>query len=590
MGFLFSEPKIQGDELRKCLAYYEQELKFKVFQEKEADLYNNALIKYGRSISTDSRAAKEVRQAANRLAQSASEILERRGKMTSIPDAASAMYFAWQLTYSDYSAWATAQSAAIEAVTNGLEPHGERVRELLSQSEKSRHEAENEEKKLIKRLKLSGGEVQKLFSNASAAITAENWQPEPEEVLEENAETIPRKINEIYKQVEKGKQEALLRVNKVFEGLDERDKQLLIAANIGIIPPPARLSTRLGTYRSIVDELHGLVAREGVSPIDNKLEAERILVEQTWWGDFVKKWKEKWSIYNEDDIGAWGYGHKKLQPYIYEFGYFYQTPADYKNSGPFKPTMSVEHAGPRRFVSWRIDIKSSDVIPIKPPVSDQLEKGLVLVSMGNNEQAIVEFNRYIEVRPNDPIAYEVRGDAYYDTGQFDKAIDNYSTSIKLEPKLAEAYDKRAIAYAELGDFEKSIKDITKAIELYPENAEYYFNRSITHDKSGNIDKAIDDCTKAIELEKNYAKAFYNRGMAYSEKGEYDKAIFDFDKAISLKPDFMSDVYFNRAIAYQRRGENAKALADYKRVLELISSPEDIEVVNRKISELTEGDK
>ena len=191
MGFLFGEPKIQDDELHKCLTYLEEELKLKVFQEKEADLYNSALVKYGNSISTDSQAAKEMCRAANRLAESANEILRRRGKMASILDAASAMYFAWQLTYSDYSAWATAQSAAIEAVTNSMEPHDKRVRQLLEQSEKSRHKAEKEERKLLKRLKLSGDEFQKLFNNASATIAAENWHPE--EVLEEKSEPTPRK-------------------------------------------------------------------------------------------------------------------------------------------------------------------------------------------------------------------------------------------------------------------------------------------------------------------------------------------------------------------------------------------------------------
>lgn len=584
MGFLFGEPKIQGGQLRECLVYYEEELKLKVFQEKEADLYNNALVKYGRSISTDSCAAKEMCRAANRLVQAASEVLRRRSKMVSIPDAASAMYFTWQITYEDYSAWAESQAAAMEAVVNGMIPRSERVRGLLSQSEKSRHRAENEEKKFLKRLKLGGDEMRKLLFNASRAVTAQEWQPI--EVVKENAEIMPEKTKEIYEQVDREKQEALLKAKKVFEDLDERDAQLIIASNIGIIAPPARLSTRLKAYRGIMDELHGLVTREGVSPIDNELEAEKILLEQTWWSNFVKQWKEKWSIYNEDDIGSWGYRHKKLQPHIYEFGYFCQTPADYKNSGPFKPKMAVGHVGPRRFVSWRIDIKSNEVVPLTLPMPDQLEKGLLLASRGRNEEAIIEFNRYIKMKPNDPMAYVVRGDSYDDTGQFEKAINDYSKSIELEPMLAEAYDKRATAYAQLGDFERALQDYSKAIDIHPEGARYYFNMSIVYDGLGDMDKTIARCTKAIELDENFAKAYHNRGMAYSEEGEYDKAIFDFNKAISLEPDFISDVYFNRGIAYQWRGESIKALEDYKRVLGLVRNPEDIEVVNKKISELT----
>ncbi|MBE0415693.1 MAG: tetratricopeptide repeat protein [Dehalococcoidia bacterium] len=397
---------------------------------------------------------------------------------------------------------------------------------------------------------------------------------------------ISKKAKEIYKQADREKQEALLKVESVFEGLDERDRALMVAANIGIITCPARLSTRLEAHRQIMDELDYMLTQEGISAIDEMLGAERTLLKQARWGEFVEDWKEKWSIHNEKDIGFWGYRHKKLQPYVYEFGYYYQTPADYKDKGPLKLPANVGTIGPRKIVSWRVDIKSNSVTPIIQPVSNQLEKGLVLASRCRNEEAIVEFNRYIKVRPNDPIAYEVRGDSHYDTGQFGKAIDDYSTSIELEPRLAEAYDKRAITYAEIGDFEKSIKDLTKAIELYPENAEYYFNRSVTYDRLGDTDKAIDDCTEAIELDRNYAKAYYSRGIAYSEKGEYDKAISDFDIAIKLHPEFTADVYFNRGVAYQAKGEYKKALEDFKRVRKNVSDREDIEVVEQKIRELT----
>ena len=128
-------------------------------------------------MATDSRAAEEMCRAANRLAQSASEILRRRSQMASVPDAASATYFAWHLTYSDYSTMATPNAAAIGALANGMEAHGEDIRELFLQSEKSRYEAMKEMKKLLKRIKLSGDEAQKLFSNALATIAAENWQP-----------------------------------------------------------------------------------------------------------------------------------------------------------------------------------------------------------------------------------------------------------------------------------------------------------------------------------------------------------------------------------------------------------------------------
>jgi hypothetical protein len=172
---------IDKNELQRCLAYLEEEWKFQAFQTREADLYNNALVQYGYSMTTDSLASKEMCRAASRLSQSTSEILKCRGGMASIPDIASAMYLAWQMTYSDYSAWAGMQYAAIKAVATGMQPHTQRVRELLQQSEKSRRKAENEEKRFYKRLNLNVNDVNRIISNASAAVAVDNWQPKETE-------------------------------------------------------------------------------------------------------------------------------------------------------------------------------------------------------------------------------------------------------------------------------------------------------------------------------------------------------------------------------------------------------------------------
>jgi len=169
--------ELPHEELEKHLTYLEEEWKLKAFQGREADLWNTALVRYGNSMAIESLASKEMCKAANRLQQSANEILKRRESIISMPETASTMYLKWQITYSDYSAWATAQCAAIEAIAKGMIPNSQRVKELLSQSEKSRSQAEKEEKKLIKRLGIGIDEVSKMLSDASIAIAADNWRP-----------------------------------------------------------------------------------------------------------------------------------------------------------------------------------------------------------------------------------------------------------------------------------------------------------------------------------------------------------------------------------------------------------------------------
>ena len=163
---------------QQCLAYYLEELKLKVFQENEARLYNEAVMKYGMSAAPDSQVATAMLPAARRQAQSANEILRRRGGIVSVPDLVSPVYLAWQVAYSDYLSWATAQAATVLAVSNGVAPRAEGARRLLLRSEESRRKAEARAKRLLGKLKLRKDELRQMLIEASMAVASENWQPE----------------------------------------------------------------------------------------------------------------------------------------------------------------------------------------------------------------------------------------------------------------------------------------------------------------------------------------------------------------------------------------------------------------------------
>lgn len=179
MRFPFSWRKIKDDRRIPCLAYLEEEYKLTTFEEREAGLYNNALTKYGNAMLKDERAGKEMSKAGKRLVEAANEILRRRRDMAAIPDEVSAMFLAWSSAFSAYLTWATAQSAAIEAVTSGMKPVAGSVEQLFEQFGVARHKAEDEERKLSRRLEIRGEELQRLYDKASTEIAADKWRPQP---------------------------------------------------------------------------------------------------------------------------------------------------------------------------------------------------------------------------------------------------------------------------------------------------------------------------------------------------------------------------------------------------------------------------
>jgi len=151
------------------------------------------------------------------------------------------------------------------------------------------------------------------------------------------------------------------------------------------------------------------------------------------------------------------------------------------------------------------------------------------------------------------------------------AVD-YDKAIELGPDNADAYYRRGDANDELGEYGKAIVDYNKAIELDPNHALVYYNRGCAYGEINEYGKAIADYNKVIELRPNHALAYYNRGYAYSEIGEYEKAIADYNKTIELDPDD-ADAYYSRGVAYHNKGEVPKAVSDLEKCIGLSTDPE-----------------
>jgi tetratricopeptide (TPR) repeat protein len=130
-------------------------------------------------------------------------------------------------------------------------------------------------------------------------------------------------------------------------------------------------------------------------------------------------------------------------------------------------------------------------------------------------------------------AYDLRGNAWDDKGEFVRAIADYDRAIKVKPDYAQAYNDRGIARNDKGDYDEAIRDYNRAIELKADFAQAYNNRGIAYHHKANELKAIAEYTRAIELNPKYAHAYYNRAISYHLRGEEAAAKKDYYEAIRL---------------------------------------------------------
>jgi serine/threonine protein kinase len=188
-------------------------------------------------------------------------------------------------------------------------------------------------------------------------------------------------------------------------------------------------------------------------------------------------------------------------------------------------------------------------------------RGLACRMLQNYQQALTDYNRVLELAPNDPIipfVYNSRGYANFALQRYPEALADYNRALVLSPNLANAYINRGTAYLRQGALALALADYQRAVELEPQSPVAYYNRGNVYDDLGDTQKALADFDRALALDSGYANAYANRGYIYRKLGEYQKAIADYDRALALNPN-NKNAADGRSVAYrelEKSGGNA----------------------------------
>lgn len=188
--------------------------------------------------------------------------------------------------------------------------------------------------------------------------------------------------------------------------------------------------------------------------------------------------------------------------------------------------------------------------------------GVAYRHLGNDRQAIENYDKAIKINPNYVEARTNRGLVYAALGNDKQAISDFDKAIEINPTYAEAYYNRGISFRRLGNGRQAIGDFDKAIELKPKYAEAYNSRGVVYAALGSDRQAIGDYDHAIEINPKYAEAYYNHGNSDLHLGNYREALGDYDKAIEINVKY-AEAYNNRGYAYWRLGNYKQAIEDLK---------------------------
>ncbi len=129
------------------------------------------------------------------------------------------------------------------------------------------------------------------------------------------------------------------------------------------------------------------------------------------------------------------------------------------------------------------------------------------------EAAIQDYDRSIAIDPSAGRFLD-RGNAYYGKGAKTEALEDFNRALDLEPNNYDGLIARGEYYADAAEYEKAIIDFESAIRIDGTKTDGYFDRGYTLIDLNSFDAAVADFTKVIELDPKNSAAYTNRGMAY----------------------------------------------------------------------------
>jgi len=193
--------------------------------------------------------------------------------------------------------------------------------------------------------------------------------------------------------------------------------------------------------------------------------------------------------------------------------------------------------------------------------------GVTLRQKGKVDEAIIHYQKALQITPDYALAYINLGNALLQKGNVDEAIVHYQKALQITPDYAEAYINLGNALLQKGNVDEAIVHYQKALQIKPDYAGTYYNLGNALLQKGNVDEAIVHYQKALQIKPDYAEAHYNLGDALIKKGNMDEAIVHYQKALQIKPDY-AEAHINLGNALNIKGSVDEAIVHYQKVLQI----------------------
>lgn len=204
----------------------------------------------------------------------------------------------------------------------------------------------------------------------------------------------------------------------------------------------------------------------------------------------------------------------------------------------------------------------------------QYNVGLVYLQNDRYDDAIINLNKSLALKPNFDLALNALGIIHFIQGDLQKAMDYFEKCLVVNPELTEARNYLGSVYQEMGHLDKAETEFKKAIadKTYLSRELPYYNLAKLYLTKGNDAEALNLVNTAIELNDRMIMALNLKGVLLERLGKLKEAIYSYEKALKIAPKDIN-LSYNLAIAYFKSDRRAEAKALFEKIYPNVTDEE-----------------
>lgn len=196
-------------------------------------------------------------------------------------------------------------------------------------------------------------------------------------------------------------------------------------------------------------------------------------------------------------------------------------------------------------------------------------------------EAVADFSKAVELKPNEPLFYYLRGEAELHQNNPKNAINDLTKFLEVKPDNETVIQLRANARMRADDLRGAVADFDELVKRNPNSVPHLMRRARALSETENYEKAIEDYDSALKIRPKDDFIMSMRAGTYEQWRKYEQAISDYSDLIKRNPKEFS-YYYRRADCYKKLNNKEKALEDYRQLLKIDPNSE---IIKENIAEL-----